>query len=128
MLNFKMVHYNYTVSNMEVSLDFYKNTLGFEVVSNNRDANDEYWIVHMKHKSSAFQIELTSYPKGDYADDLKWKLQGEFHLAFYVDDFESAYKLHKEKGIIVFENLEWNLYFIADPDGNWIEIMRENEK
>jgi lactoylglutathione lyase len=112
---------------MEKSQTFYKEQFGFKIDRTKKDPNGEYWICHMKHPSTPFQIELTSYPNGDYADDLKWKLQGEFHLAFYVDNFEEAFKKHKAEGIVVFENLKWNLYFVADPDGNWIEIMKEGK-
>jgi len=47
----------------------------------------------------------------------------EFHLAFRVDDFEAAYKKHKEMGVICYENKKMGLYFIADPDGYWLEIV-----
>ena len=48
----------------------------------------------------------------------------EIHLAFSVDDYEGAHKLHEEMGCICFENKAMGLYFIADPDGYWIEILR----
>ena len=47
----------------------------------------------------------------------------EFHLAFYVDDFEAAHVLHEEMGCIAYENKDMGIYFIADPDGYWTEII-----
>ena len=47
------------------------------------------------------------------------------HIAFRVPDFEAAHKLHEEMGCIVRENPAMGLYFIADPDGQWIEILPE---
>lgn len=47
----------------------------------------------------------------------------EFHLAVKVDDFEAAYKKHKEMGYICYENLGMGVYFINDPDGYWIEVL-----
>jgi len=36
-----------------------------------------------------------------------------------------AYELHKKNGVICYENKDMGLYFIADPDGYWIEILPE---
>ncbi|MEG0685625.1 MAG: lactoylglutathione lyase, partial [Coprobacillus sp.] len=47
----------------------------------------------------------------------------EFHLALRVDDFEKSYELHKEMNCICYENKEMGIYFIADPDNYWIEIL-----
>jgi lactoylglutathione lyase len=44
-------------------------------------------------------------------------------LAFETDDYEAAYKLHKEMGCICYENPEMGIYFIVDPDGYWLEIV-----
>ena len=52
----------------------------------------------------------------------------EFHLAFRVEDFDGAYNLHKEMGCICYENKEMGIYFIADPDNYWIEIIPANTK
>ena len=30
----------------------------------------------------------------------------EFHLAFYVDDYEAALKKHKEMGVVAYENAD----------------------
>ena len=47
----------------------------------------------------------------------------EFHLAFRADDYEAAYKRHKDMGCICFENEAMGIYFIEDPDGYWLEIL-----
>ena len=51
----------------------------------------------------------------------------EFHLAFQADDYEAAYRLHKSMGCVCFENPGMGIYFIADPDGYWIEIVPEKK-
>lgn len=121
---FRFVHNNILVSDMEKSIQFYVGNLGFTVRNRSTSPELEYDICHMTHPSTNFELELTSYPKGDYKDKLKHELQGEFHIAFYCDDFENTFKKHKEQGIVVFENLDWDLYFIGDPDGHWVEIMK----
>ena len=44
------------------------------------------------------------------------------HIAF-VDDFDAAHGLHEKMGCIIRENPRMGLYFIADPEGQWIEIL-----
>jgi len=45
------------------------------------------------------------------------------HIAFVVDDFATAHELHEKMGCIIRENPRTGLYFIADPEGQWIEIL-----
>ena len=40
-----------------------------------------------------------------------------------VDDFDAAHELHEKMGCIIRENPRMGLYFIADPEGQWIEIL-----
>ena len=40
-----------------------------------------------------------------------------------MDDYDAFHRLHEEMGCIVFENHAMGLYFIADPEGQWIEII-----
>lgn len=47
------------------------------------------------------------------------------HIAFAVDDFDAFHELHEKMGCIIRENPRMGLYFIADPDGQWIEIIPE---
>ena len=48
---------------------------------------------------------------------------GNYLLAFRVEDFEAAHRLHEEMGCICFENPAMGIYFITDPDGYWLEIV-----
>lgn len=54
--------------------------------------------------------------------------EGEFHLAFKVQDFDKAHSLHEEMGCICFENPDMGIYFINDPDGYWLEIIPESKE
>lgn len=121
-MNFKMVHENYNVSNLETSLKFYEEALGLKVVR--RITADDFIIVYVANEQSDFELELTwlkEHPE-------KYNLgECEFHLAFKVDDYESAYKKHSEMGCVCFENKEMGIYFIQDPDGYWLEIIPEDK-
>ena len=49
------------------------------------------------------------------------------HLAFTVDDFDAAFRRHKEMGVVCYENAAMGIYFIEDPDGYWVEIFPERK-
>ena len=83
---------------------------------------DGFTIVFMSNEESSFELELTQLNEHPEAYDLG---ECEFHLAFKVDDYEAAHKLHEEMGCICFENPAMGIYFIEDPDGYWLEIIPE---
>ena len=82
-------------------------------------------LVYLGDGESTHNLELTWLRDWDRPYNLG---DNEFHLAFRVEDFESAHKLHKEMGCICYENKEMGIYFIADPDNYWIEILPANMK
>lgn len=119
-MTFQMVHENYNVFDMERSLAFYREALGL-VEKRRKEASDgSYLICYIGNQASDFELELTWMKAYDRPYDLG---DCEFHLAFRVDDFEAAHQKHQEMGCIVFENPEMGIYFIADPDGYWLEII-----
>ena len=75
----------------------------------------------MTDAAAAFEIELTWLR--DHAEHPYNLGENESHICFRVDDYEAAHARHKEMGCIVYENLQMGLYFIADPDGYWLEIV-----
>ncbi|HIU99571.1 MAG TPA: VOC family protein [Candidatus Stercoripulliclostridium merdipullorum] len=117
-MQFKIVHHNHNVSNLEASLRFYKEALGLE--ESRRKTAEDFVIVFLKNEHSEFEVELTWLKDHPQAYDLG---ECEFHLAFRVDDFEGAYAKHREMGCICYENKKMGIYFISDPDGYWIEII-----
>ena len=70
--------------------------------------------------TSAHQLELTWLRDRKEPYDLG---DDEFHLAFRVDDFDAAHKLHEEMGCICFENPDMGIYFCEDPDHYWLEVL-----
>ena len=119
-MTFKMVHENYNVYDLQKSLDFYKEALGLTEVRRKEAKDGSYIIAYVGNAETDFVLELTWMRDMDRPYDLG---DCEFHLAFAADDFEGAYKHHKEMGCICFENKEMGIYFIADPDGYWLEIV-----
>jgi len=119
-MNFKMVHENYNVSDLDVSLAFYEKALGLKECRRKVAADGSFILVYVKNENSDFELELTwlrDHPQ-------KYNLgECEFHLAFSVEDYEAAHKLHEEMGCICYENPSMGIYFIVDPDGYWLEIL-----
>ncbi len=119
-MTFKMVHENYNVADLDKSLEFYDKALGLKEVKRTVAEDGSYIIVFVANENSDFQLELTWLRDMDRPYNLG---DCEFHLAFRTDDFDAAYKLHKEMDCICFENHKMGIYFITDPDGYWLEIV-----
>lgn len=119
-MNFKMVHNNLTVLNLDKSLDFYREALGLLPVREKGAADGSFKIVYLGNSATDYLLELTWYR------DRKepWNLgDNEIHLAFVTDDFDAAHAMHQQMGCICYENPSMGIYFIADPDGYWLEIL-----
>ena len=117
-MKFKMIHENYNVADLNKSMVFYEKALGLREVR--RIAGDGFIIVYVGNEESPFVLELTWLEEHPQAYDLG---ECEFHLAFEVDDYDAAHKLHEEMGCICYENPAMGIYFITDPDGYWLEIV-----
>ena len=119
-MNFKMVHENYNVCDLEKSLAFYEKALGLTEKRRKVAEDGSFIIVFLGNDQSEFELELTWL--ADHPD--KYDIgEEEFHLAFRTDDYEAAHKLHEEMGCICFENPSMGIYFIQDPDGYWLEVI-----
>ncbi|CUH96502.1 hypothetical protein P22_2592 [Propionispora sp. 2/2-37] len=117
-MSFVFAHNNLNVLDLDKSLDFYKQALQLE--ETRRIDNPDFTLVFLGDGRTPHKLELTwlknrkePYHLGD----------NEFHLAFTADNFDQAYELHKSMGCICYENKHMGIYFIADPDGYWLEIL-----
>ena len=118
-MNFTFLHSNINVFDLEKSIAFYEKALDLKVVRQ-KEKENAFKLVYLADEHSIYQLELTwladrttPYNLGD----------NEIHIAFCVEDYEKAHNLHKEMGVICYENTEMGLYFISDPDGYWLEIL-----
>ena len=117
-------HFNFNVFDLDKSLAFYKEALGLAPVRESEAKDGSFKLVFLGDGETSFRLELTwlrdrkeSYNLGDL----------EYHLAFVTDDYDALHEKHLDMGIICFENPSMGIYFIADPDGHWIEIVPERE-
>ncbi|MBR0203464.1 MAG: VOC family protein [Synergistaceae bacterium] len=119
-MRFKMIHENYNVQDLDKSLAFYEKALGFHEKRRKTAPDGSFIIVYIGNEESEFELELTWLAEHPDKYDIG---EEEFHLAFQVDDFDAAHKLHQEMGCICFENHSMGIYFIQDPDGYWLEVL-----
>ena len=119
-MKFKMIHENFNVSDLDISLKFYEKALGLKEIRRKVAEDGSFIIVYVGNDEADFELELTWLAEHPQKYDLG---EEEFHLAFRVDDFEAAHKLHEEMGCICYENPAMGIYFITDPDGYWLEII-----
>lgn len=117
-MNFKMIHENYNVADLDRSIAFYSKALGLH--EKRRKNGTGFIIVYMGNDTGDFELELTWLAEHPQNYDLG---ECEFHLAFRTDDFDAAHKLHEDMGCICYENTNMGIYFIEDPDGYWLEIV-----
>jgi lactoylglutathione lyase len=123
-MKFKMIHENYNVTDLERSLQFYREALGLTELHRKESADGSYVIVYIGNNETTFELELTWLRDHEGAYNLG---ENEFHLAFATDNFAESYRKHKEMGCICYENPDMGVYFIIDPDGYWLEIVNSSE-
>lgn len=116
-------HKGFHVSDMEKTLDFYCDILGFEHAFDLKD-NDGYpWIEYVKIAEGSF-LEFF------YGADEEEKKQYD-HICFEVDNIEKIAKELKEKNVTFAAELSVGTdnnqqFWLRDPDGNWLEFMELN--
>lgn len=119
-MKFSFDHNNINVLNLEKSVSFYKEALGFQEVRRYDAPDKSFTLIFLADETTAHKLELTWLRDRNEPYNLG---ENEFHLAVSADDFEAAYEHHRQMGCICFENKAMGIYFISDPDNYWIEII-----
>jgi lactoylglutathione lyase len=119
-MKFTIDHNNLNVTNLEKSLQFYKEALGLVETKRSEAKDGSFILAFLGDQTTTHRIELTwlrdkegPYELGD----------NESHIAFKTDDYQAAHDLHQKMGCICYENEAMGIYFINDPDGYWLEIL-----
>jgi catechol 2,3-dioxygenase-like lactoylglutathione lyase family enzyme len=134
-LNYRPHHTAISVRNLGNSLEFYM-SLGYEQVHRYDEEDGSMSIVHLKLSSSF--LEIFAYKKNenvkrvdyDYANNLEDI--GVKHIALSTDDIEAALADMKAKGYanddikITFGRTKVSYFFIQDPDGVWVEFVKDD--
>ena len=90
-MKFQMIHENYNVADLSLSLTFYQEALGLTEKRRITADDGSFIIVYVGNDTTDFELELTwlrdreePYSLGD----------NEFHLAFQADNYEEAHALY----------------------------------
>ncbi len=139
-------HVSFTVESLDRSLEFYRDTLGMDLVGSMvRVGEDISGIVafenaHLKiafldlPKSGGMQLELIEYvnPRGNPIDRRTCN-PGSAHICFNVEDIQVAYDTLRARGvrfrsepvpILTGVNRGGYAVYFLDPDGNTLELVQ----
>lgn len=127
-MNFRFGHASIRVFDLEKSLDFYIGALGMHE-TRRKDYPGDFCLVFIEDANKTCEIELTY----NYDPEKPYEIGNGFaHFGFYVEDLEAAHSELAAKGYKVtdFYGLKGdkpNYFFVTDPDGYDVEIIREKK-
>ena len=121
------------VKDLEESIRFYTEALGFQVAFRGKMVVHEGTYVHMRTPTGRQILELNYYPKTSRFYEEYVNGSELDHLGLYVSDVRGQYdrliKLGCESAVEPFSQGSWVLAFVKDPNGIWLELIgRESKK
>jgi methylmalonyl-CoA/ethylmalonyl-CoA epimerase len=133
----KPLHLGISVSNLEESVRWYTETLGFKQAKRLDLPDVQFRVAILEYQG--FGVELIEV-KGSSKNPLAWnepgpqhKIQGIVHFAFRVNDLDATEKVFRDQGArfacepTVLEGLGIRYFHIFDNDGNLIEFGQSLE-
>ncbi len=120
----KFLHTCIRVYDLEASVKFYE-MLGLVEVDRRDYSDNGFILVYMSDEDKKYELELT-YNIGSQRYDLG---SGYSHIALSTPNLEEEYQKHKDLGYTVTDlkglpGTKPSYYFIEDPDGYKVEIIR----
>jgi lactoylglutathione lyase len=146
-----VLHFSFTVSDIERSVDWYTGVLGLELVHRQRQENEytqilvgipgavlevaQFAVPGMPPARSTHMLELVEYvtPQGDRFGELPTNTVGCAHLALMVTDIHARYERMCEHGvafrnppvaITAGANTGGFACYFHDPDGITLELLQ----
>jgi len=123
-----IAHLAISVADMETSMRFYSEALGFKPKFSLKDEQGRPWIEYLEVAKDQFvELFYASVRKNDFAR------QSFQHVCFEVTDIEAHAKRIADSGWKLVHPVSMGLDFnkqcwTVDPDGNPIELMEYGEK
>jgi lactoylglutathione lyase len=120
-------YFGIRVTKLERSLKFYTELLGLRVMRQGRMRHGGKWVL-LEDPRSHQRLELNWYPSDSpYATPYE-PGEGLDHIGFKVQDAASTVRKLLAKGAVPAlvpkdKNGIGGLYYLKDPDGNWIEFF-----
>jgi catechol 2,3-dioxygenase-like lactoylglutathione lyase family enzyme len=146
-----VLHFSWTVSDLEQSIDWYTRVLGLELVHRQRQENEytqvlvgipgavleiaQFAVPGVPPTRSTHMLELVEYitPRGRDLGDLAPNSVGCAHLALMVTDIHERYRRMVEQGVVfrnppvgitVGANMGGFACYFHDPDGLTLELLQ----
>lgn len=125
-MKYKLLHTCIRVMDLEKSLKFYEEALGLKETKRKDFPDDEFTLVFLSDESGEYEIELTY----NYNPEKPYEIGNGFsHIAVSVEDLEASRERHLKMGYEVTElgglpGEAPRYYFVTDPDGYEIEVLR----
>lgn len=127
-MNTKLLHTCLRVMNLDESLKFYKEAIGL-IESDIKDfPENKFTLVYLTDETKTHEIELTY----NYDQEKPYVIGDGFsHIAISVKDLEGMREKHKKMGYKVSDlsglpGEKPRYYFVTDPDGYRVEVIRES--
>lgn len=117
----RFVHTMIRVGNLEQSLHFYTEKMGFRLVRTRESEEGRFTLAFLEPPDGGAMLELTynwdrdSYDLGD----------GYGHIALAVPDPGEAYDALMAKGVPPYRPSNGRYAFVKDPDGYQIELVKD---
>jgi catechol 2,3-dioxygenase-like lactoylglutathione lyase family enzyme len=117
---------------MDESIRFYTEVLGMKIVDRRQITEPTSGeVVELQSPSSGQLLELNWYREGTRFGTPYTNGEELDHLAFDVEDLDSALTDLEKKGIKIMvrpgeigDSIGWRESFILDPNGIWIELLQ----
>ncbi|PNU18583.1 lactoylglutathione lyase [Geothermobacter hydrogeniphilus] len=124
-MTYRMIHACIRVLDLEKSEQFYQQAFGFRVSRKRDFPDDGFTLSYLTDPSDSFELELTY----NYDQQEPYVIgNGYSHLAVSVDDLEASHRRHQELGLdpTPLKGLSGtaSFYFVSDPDGYRVEVVR----
>ncbi len=118
-------HVAIKVTDLDRSLDYYVNKLGFPEMLRLKKEDGSVWLVYLRITDTQY-LEVFPGAENDRAPG--WNANGMNHMCLTVDDIDAVLALVEAAGIELLLPLKTAVdgnrqAWLEDPDGNRIELM-----
>lgn len=125
-MQYPMVHICYRVMDLEATENFYRDAFNFQISRKKDYPEGKFTLCYMTSANLPFELELTY----NYDQQEPYVIgDGYSHLAVTTDDLEGSHQRHTQMGLDVtpLKGLSGGVprfYFVTDPDGYRVEVIR----
>lgn len=133
-MSFKLHHVAFSVNNLEESVQWYKENLGFKIIHNHKSKEMEFVILELGGaKLELFSFGSETKPLPDYRNSLMDDLHtvGTKHLCLETENLDEAISNLKEKGVKFVSEIDTAAFggryiFFKDCNGILIELYENS--